>query len=84
MCLNGAVTAEGAAVVRAKAVNAAGNYMVALDMQVQWHYPAGNIPYRAEWFVGTPDEEVVADIMARHSCGQLRLTRILKDLSGSL
>ena len=53
-------------------------------MQVKWHYPAGNIPYTAEWFVGTPDEEVVADVMARHSCGQFRLTRILKDLSGSL
>jgi len=78
------VTAEGAPVVRAAALNASGNYKVALDLGLQWHYPAGRLEYSAEWLVGAPDEEMLADVMARHSCGQQRLTRILKELSGTV
>jgi len=55
---------------------------LARSLQVQWHYPAGRIDYTTEWFVGEGDEELVADVMTRHSCGQHRLSRILKDLSG--
>lgn len=73
---------DGSPLVSAAALNAAGNYKIGIDMQVQWHYPAGRIAYSTEWFVGEGDEEMVADVMARHSCGQQRLTRILMDLSG--
>ena len=81
--LRRSVSPAGAPVVTAAAVNAAGNYKVAVKVELPWHYPAGRLKYESEWMVGQADEEMVADVMARHSCGQLRLTRILNDLSGS-
>jgi hypothetical protein len=33
-----------------------------LDMQVQWHYPAGKIAYTSQWLVGGPDDELLAGI----------------------
>ena len=81
--LERSVSSDGVGVVRAHVLNATSNFKVALRLQLPWHYPAGRIAYESEWLVGDADEELVADVMTRHSCGQQRLTRILKELSGT-
>ena len=58
-------------------------YKLGLTWKMSWHYPAGRMPLSLEVLSGSADEEQILDVTSRHSCGPLRLTRILRELSGS-
>eukprot|EP00960_Hanusia_phi_P032638 749964-Hanusia_phi.AAC.1 len=58
-------------------------YKLGLTWKLSWHYPAGKMPMSFEVLSGSADEEQILEITSRHTCGPLRLTRILRELSGS-